>query len=44
VVAVWSAAADPAFEARLRARFQCVDVLTTPVRRGVPDVVYIATR
>jgi spermidine synthase len=44
VVAVWSAAADPAFEARLRARFRCVDVLTTPVRRGVPDVVYIATR
>jgi len=44
VVAVWSAAADPAFEARLRARFRRVDVLTTPVRRGVPDVVYVATR
>ncbi len=44
VVAVWSAAADPAFEARLRARFRRVDVLTTPVRRGVPDVVYVGTR
>ncbi len=44
VVAVWSAAPDPAFEERMRGRFNDVDVLTSPVRRGEPDVVYIGAR
>ncbi|MGI8331607.1 spermidine synthase [Actinomadura scrupuli] len=42
VLAVWSANASPAFEARLRDRFSLVEVLTVPVPRGEPDVVYLA--
>jgi spermidine synthase len=43
-LAVWSAATDPAFEDRLRSRFRDVEVLETPVRRGQPDVVYVALK
>jgi spermidine synthase len=42
-LAVWSAAAAPAFEARLRALFADVRVLTVAVPRGEPDVVYVAS-
>jgi spermidine synthase len=41
-LAVWSAAASPAFEARLRARYAAVEVVEIPVARGQPDVVYAA--
>jgi spermidine synthase len=41
-LAVWSAAAAPAFEALLRARFAEVEVVRIPVTRGEPDVVYAA--
>jgi len=41
-LAVWSAAAAPAFERRLRARYASVDVLCVPVPRGEPDVIYLA--
>jgi spermidine synthase len=46
VLAVWSAAHSPAFEARLRARFARTEVLEVPVHveRGVPDVVYLSSR
>lgn len=43
VLAVWSAAASPAFEALLRTRFDVVEVLPVPVPRGEPDVVYLAS-
>jgi spermidine synthase len=42
-LAVWSANAAPAFEARLRARYRTVRVLEIPVPRGEPDLVYTAT-
>lgn len=44
VLAVWSAAAAPAFEERLAGVFGEVRVEEVPVRvpRGVPDVVYLA--
>jgi predicted membrane-bound spermidine synthase len=42
VLAVWSAAADPAFDARLRYRFSEVEALRVPVPRGEPDVVWLA--
>jgi spermidine synthase len=42
VVAVWSAAASEAFADRLRHRFGTVEVLTVPVPRGEPDVVFVA--
>jgi spermidine synthase len=41
-LAVWSAGAAPAFEARLRARYREVDVRQVPVPRGEPDLVYVA--
>lgn len=41
-LAVWSASAAPAFEARLRARYREVEVRTIAVPRGEPDVVYAA--
>jgi spermidine synthase len=41
-LAVWSAAAVPAFEARLRRRYSSVDVVEIPVPRGEPDVIYAA--
>ena len=44
VLAVWSAAAAPAYEARLRARFGEVEVRTVRVPRGEPDVIYLAHR
>lgn len=44
VLAVWSAARAPAFEARLRERFDDVAVLAVPVPRGEPDVVYAARK
>lgn len=44
VLAVWSAARAPAFEARLRERFDEVAVLAVPVARGEPDVVYAARK
>jgi spermidine synthase len=43
-LAVWSAIAAPAFEARLRARYRTVEVIEIPVARGEPDVVYLARR
>jgi spermidine synthase len=43
ILAVWSANAAPAFEARLRARYRTVEVVEIPVPRGGPDVVYVAT-
>ena len=43
-LAVWSAAAAPAFEARLRRRYRTVEVVQIPVARGEPDVVYSARR
>jgi hypothetical protein len=42
VLATWSAAAAPAFEARLRARYAEVEVRRIPVPRGEPDVIYLA--
>ncbi len=42
VVTIWSAAAEPAFEARLRGAFATVEVVAVPVARGEPDVVYVA--
>jgi spermidine synthase len=42
VLAVWSAAASDAFAARLRARFARVEVVSVPVPRGEPDVVFVA--
>lgn len=42
VLAVWSAAAAPAFEERLREWFGEVAVREVPVRRGEPDRVYLA--
>ena len=44
VLAVWSAAAAPAYEARLRACFTEVAVCEIPVPRGEPDRVYLAVR
>ena len=41
-LAVWSANAAPAFEARLRARYRAVHVREIPVPRGGPDLVYLA--
>jgi len=41
VLAVWSAARVPAFEARLARRFSTVEVHEVPVARGAPDVVYV---
>jgi spermidine synthase len=43
-LAVWSAAAAPAFEARLRDRYARVRRVEVPVPRGGPDVVYVAHR
>ncbi|MEU6040237.1 spermidine synthase [Actinomadura sp. NPDC047616] len=42
VLAVWSAAAAPAFEELLRGRFADVRVRRVPVPRGEPDVIYLA--
>lgn len=42
VLAVWSAARDGDFEARLRDHFGDFEALETPVPRGAPDVVYVA--
>lgn len=41
-VAVWSAAADPPFAARLARRFGRLREHHVPVPRGEPDVVYLA--
>jgi len=41
-LAVWAAAADAEFEARLRDSFAAVRVVKIPVRRGPDDVVYVA--
>jgi spermidine synthase len=41
-VTVWSAAASPDFEARLRRHFSRVAVMTVDVPRGAPDHVYVA--
>jgi spermidine synthase len=43
VLAVWSAGAAPAFEARLRERFTGVSTHPVRVARGEPDVVYLAS-
>jgi spermidine synthase len=43
-LAVWSAMAAPAFEARLRRRFADIQVRLVDVPRGEPDHVYVATR
>ena len=42
VLAVWGAAASEPFERRLRRRFAKIEVLTVPVPRGEPDVVWLA--
>jgi spermidine synthase len=42
VLTVWSATASPAFADRLRERFAEVTVHRIPVRRGEPDVVFVA--
>lgn len=42
VLATWSAAEAPQFEARLRERYATVDVHLVPVGRGEPDVIYLA--
>jgi len=42
VLAVWSAAAVPEFEAVLRTRFDDVEVLAVAVMRGEPDTVLVA--
>ena len=39
---VWSAAASPDFDARLRRHFSDVRVMTVDVPRGAPDHVYVA--
>jgi spermidine synthase len=41
VLSVWSAAAAPAFEERLRRHFGGVHMYRVPVSRGQPDVVYL---
>jgi len=41
-VAVWAAAADAGFEARLRACFDAVRTVAIPVARGPDDLVYVA--
>jgi spermidine synthase len=43
MLAVWSAHAVPAYEARLREHLGDVSVHTVEVRRGEPDVVYVAS-
>jgi spermidine synthase len=43
VLAIWSAGAAPAFEARLRERFTGVSARPVQVARGEPDVVYLAS-
>jgi spermidine synthase len=43
-LAVWSAGAAPAYEARLRARFGHVEARPVPAPRGEPDVIYLARR
>lgn len=42
-LAVWAAASDERFEARLRRRFATVATVSIPVARGPEDVVYVAT-
>ncbi|MEV5413785.1 spermidine synthase [Thermopolyspora sp. NPDC052614] len=42
VLAVWCARPDPAYEQRLRDRFNGVETVTTPRPRGCPDLVYVA--
>jgi spermidine synthase len=44
VLTVWSAAAAPEFEQRLRLAFDRVEAVSVPVLRGEPDVVYVASR
>ena len=44
VLSVWSAAEAPAFEERLWHHFGAVHSYRVPVRRGQPDVVYLAKR
>jgi spermidine synthase len=41
-LAVWASAPDPAFEARLRARFADVRLVRIPARRAPDDVIYVA--
>lgn len=41
VLAVWSAGESPAFAARLTARFGAVEILSVPVPRGEPDLVFV---
>jgi spermidine synthase len=43
VLAVWSAHESPDYEGRLRIHLDDVAVLTVPVDRGEPDVVYVGT-
>jgi spermidine synthase len=44
VLTIWSAAAAPDFEETLRLVFDRVEAVSVPVRKGEPDVVYVATR
>lgn len=42
VLSVWSAAPSTAFDNLLRQRFKTVQILTIPVPRGDPDLIYLA--
>jgi spermidine synthase len=42
-LAVWAAAPDDEFEARLRRRFGAVATIAIPIARGPDDIVYVAT-
>jgi spermidine synthase len=42
ILAIWSAAPSTPFTERLRARFTQVEVVSVPVPRGEPDVVFLA--
>ncbi|REF00395.1 spermidine synthase [Thermomonospora umbrina] len=44
ILAVWSAAASPAFERRLRSRFTDITAHPVPAAHGEPDLVYLARR
>ena len=44
VLTIWSAAEVDGFAERLRRVFDRVELFKVPVRRGEPDVVYVASR
>jgi spermidine synthase len=44
VLTIWSAAAAQSFAEALRRTFKTFEVVEVPVRRGEPDVIYVASR